>query len=81
MAQKRRVYIVRKTHDPIEDEVYSSLKKLVDELDTDVNYDAIVARLYRAKKRLKKETGTDKQIIRMRDNSGNPITIEIKDLQ
>ena len=74
MAQKRRVYLIRYSHDPLEQDALSSMSKVSDKLDLDISYRALIARLHRAKER------TGKQLIRVKDNDGNPITIEVKDI-
>jgi len=74
MAQKRRVYIVRPSHEPVEQDVYSSLTKISDQLDIDLNYGALNVRLHRAEKR------TGKKMVRLRDKEGQPITIEVKEV-
>lgn len=76
MAQKRRVYLIRYSHDPIEQQdALSSMSKVSKKLDLDISYRALVARLHRAKER------TGKQQIRLKDNEGNPITIEVKEIE
>ena len=76
MAQKRRVYLLRHSHDPVDQDAYSSLKYLVEEADLDLSYRGVISRLHRAK-----ETREDrKQLIRLRDKKGNPITIEVQDV-
>lgn len=75
MAQTRRIYIIHYTHEPVEQDVMSNMKKLADKLDTDVSYRALIARLHRAKER------TGKQLIRLKDNNGQPITIEVRDIE
>ncbi|MCB0633836.1 MAG: hypothetical protein KDD15_29095 [Lewinella sp.] len=76
MTQKRRVYLLRHSHDPVDQDIYSSLKYLVEQAGIDLSYRGVISRLHRAK-----ETREDgKQIIRLRDKQGNPITIEIQDI-
>ena len=75
MSRKRRVYIIRQTHDPVEDNVYSSLSKVADKLEDDLSYSALAGRLHRAKDR------TGKSLIRLKDKDGNPITVEIKEVE
>ena len=75
MAQKRRVYIITHSHDVPEQEVYSSMSKVADNLDTDISYRALIGRLHRAKN-LKGE-----QRIRLKNNSGENITIEVREIE
>ena len=75
MAQKRRVYIITKSHDVPEQDVYSSMSKVADNLDADISYRALIARLHRAKN-LKGE-----QRIRLKDNNGENITIEVREIE
>ena len=75
MPRKRRVYIVRHTHEPAEDEIYSSLTKVSKNLEADLSYSALGERLRRAKER------TGKALIRMRDEDGNPIIVEIREVE
>lgn len=74
MPQKRRVYLVRYTHDPIEQDVFSNMSKISKTLDLDISYNALIARLHRAKKR------TGRRLIRLRDKQGQPITLEVRDM-
>lgn len=75
MPQKRRIYLIHHTHDPIDQDVVSSMSKVSDKLDLDISYRALVTRLHRAKER------TGKQLIRIRDKNGNPITIEVREIE
>ena len=75
MTRKRRVYIIRKSHEPIEEDAYSSLTKVSEELEVDLSYKALAQRLRTAK------ILTGKSLIRLKDENGNPITIEIKDVK
>jgi len=74
MPRKRRVYLIRKTHEPIEQEVLSNFSKVLDNIDLDISYFALTSRLRRAKER------TGKALIRIKDENGNPITIEIREV-
>lgn len=74
MSRKRRVYLVRKTHEPIEQEVLSNFSKILDNIDLDISYSALTSRLKRAKER------TGHSLIRIKDDSGNPLTIEVREV-
>ncbi len=71
---QRRVYIIIQGHEPVDQEVYSSLKKVSEEIEDGLSYQALSQRLQRAKAR------TGKHRLRMKDKNGNPITIEIRDI-
>lgn len=75
MAQKRRVYIVHHTHEPVEQDILSNMSKVSESLDLDISYRALIARLHRAKER------TGKQLIRLKDKEGKPITIEVREIE
>ncbi|MEM9526012.1 MAG: hypothetical protein AAGA31_05335 [Bacteroidota bacterium] len=75
MSQKRRVYIVRKSHEPVEQQILSSMTKVSESMDLDFSYRALITRLHRAKER----TG-DQQIF-VKDKEGNPFTIEVKEIE
>jgi len=75
MANKRRVYIIRHTHELPEEEFYSSLTKISKQLDLDLSYSALAERLRRAKER------TGKHMIRLRDDDGNPIMVEVREIE
>lgn len=75
MSQKRRVYIVRRSHEPIEQEILSSMSKITENVDLDISYRALITRLHRAKER------TGKQQIFVRDKEGNPFTIEVREIE
>ena len=75
MAQKRRVYLIHYTHEPVEQEILSNMSKVTEKLDLDVSYGALIARLHRAKER------TGKQLIRLKDKQGQPITIEVREIE
>lgn len=75
MAQTRRVYIIHHTHDLEELDLLSSMTKVSKKLDLEVSYQALISRLLRAKKR------TGKKLIRLKDKEGNPITIEVRDIE
>ena len=72
---QRRIYIVTEGHEPVQNEAYSSLKKVSEIIQDDVSYYALSHRLQRAKAR----TGNSK--IRMKDKDGNPITVEIIEIK
>ena len=75
MAQKRRVYMITYTHEPVEQDILSNMSKVSDKLDLDISYRALIARLHRAKER------TGKQLIRVKDKHGQNITIEVRDIE
>lgn len=75
MPQKRRVYLIHYTHEPVEQDILSNMAKLSDRLDLDLSYRALIARLHRAKER------TGKQLIRVKDRKGQAITIEIREIE
>lgn len=75
MAQRRRIYIIHHTHEPVEQDVLSNLTKVSEKLDVDLSYRALIARLHRAKER------TGKQLIRLKDNNGKPITVEVREIE
>ncbi len=75
MPQKRRIYLIHYTHEPVEQGVFSSMAKVSENLDLDLSYRALIGRLHRAKER------TGKQLIRVRDNKGRPITIEVREVE
>lgn len=72
---KRRVYIIREGHEPVNEEAYSSLKKVTEEIEEDLSYQALSLRLRRAKSR------TGKSVVRIKDKEGNPITVEIREVK
>ena len=74
MTSKRRVYIIRHSHEAVEEETYSSLTKVSKNLNFDLSYSALGERLRRAKER------TGKSLIRIRDNDNNPIIVEIREV-
>lgn len=51
MSRKRRVYIIHKTHKPLDQEILSNLNKVVGKLDTDISYKALASRIQRARER------------------------------
>ena len=61
MAKKRRVYLIRYTHETVKQETLSNMKKVKEILDTDIPYSTLVTKLNRAKER------TGKQLIRLKD--------------
>lgn len=75
MAPKRRVYIIHKTHEPTEMELVSNFSKVIDNIDMDITYSALTSRLKRAKKR------TGQSIIRLKDDKGNKITVEVREVK
>lgn len=75
MPQKRRVYLIHYTHEPVEQDVLSNMSKVSNKLDLDISYRALIARLHRAKER------TGKQLIRVKDKFGQLITIEIREIE
>ena len=75
MPQKRRVYLIQYTHEPVEQDVLSNMSKVSNKLDLDISYRALIARLHRAKER------TGKQLIRVKDKSGKAITIEVREIE
>jgi len=74
MSQKR-IYIVTQGHEPVDNEAYSSMKKVSEIIQDDVSYYALSHRLQRAKLR------TGKSKIFIEDKDGNPITVEIREIK
>jgi len=75
ISSKRNVFLISYTHEPVEQDALSNLKKVSDKLDLGLSYQALRSRLYRAKLR------TGKKLIRLEDNTGKKITIEIKEVE
>ncbi len=75
MAQKRRIYIIHYTHEPVEQDILSNMSKVSESLDLDISYRALIARLHRAKER------TGKQLIRLKDKKGQAITVEVREIE
>ena len=75
MASKRRVYIIHKTHEPTEMEVVSNFSKVIKNIDLDISYSALTSRLKRAKQR------TGNAIIRVTDDNGEKLTIEVREIK
>lgn len=75
MAQKRRVYLIHYTHEPVKQDILSNMSKVTEKLDLEISYRALIARLHRAKDR------TGKQLIRVKDKQGQNITIEVRDIE
>ncbi len=75
MASKRRVYVIRHSHEAVKEETYSSLTKVSKNLNFDLSYSALGERLRRAKER------TGSSLIRIRDNDNNPIIVEIREVK
>ncbi len=75
MASKRRVYIIRESHEVPEDRIFSSLTKARKNLNADLSYSALSERLRRAKER------TGKSLIRLKDKDGKAIMIEIREVE
>jgi len=73
--RKRRVYIIRHTDTPPDDEMYSSLTKVSKNLKADLSYNALAERLRKA--RLHK----GKSLIHLKDECGNPIIVEVRELE
>ena len=77
MATKR-VYIITESKEIPPQKYYSNLSKLSEEAPEEYDlpsYDALYKRLKRAKER------TGKALIRLKDNAGKAITIEVRDLE
>jgi ABC-type phosphate transport system auxiliary subunit len=75
MNQKRRVYIVRQSHDQVDQKILSSMAKITEAADIDLSYRALVTRLHRVKEQ------TGEQRILLHDVDGNPITIEVVEIE
>ena len=75
IMSQRRVYIITEGHEPVRQEVHSSLRKVAKEIEEDLSYHALSQRLQRAKAR------TGKSIVRIKDKEGNPITVEIREIK
>ena len=75
----RRVYLITEGHDTNPKRAFSGLKKLVAELSEDYDlpsYNAVMQRLYRAKKR----TGQARIVVTSKDGN-RKYTIEVKDIE
>lgn len=73
---ERRIYIITEGQELPPQRTFSNLKKLVEESEYDLpSLEALHKRIQRARKR------TGKSIIRLKDDQGNPLIIEVKDLE
>ena len=70
----KHVCIIIEGDESVEQEIYSSLKKVSEQVPEDLSYDALSKRLQRANAR------TGRARIRLKDKDGKMITIEKKEI-
>ena len=75
MTRKRRVYIIHRSSELPEQEILSNMDKIKENANVELTKEGLITRLHRAKLR------TGKQLIRLKDKEGNPIIIEVRDVE